>query len=166
MGADSAGVSGLNLRTRTDPKVFQLGGLLCGFTTSFRMGQLLRWKWQIPARPEKQSMDEYLATALVDSIRQCFKDGGFAEKKNEQESGGTFLIACEGRLFTIHDDYQVAETSDDFAAVGCGDEYALGALHALRDHRRTEQHVRVALEAAEHFSAGVRGPFLIQSLAK
>ena len=70
MGADSAGVSGLDLRTRADPKVFQLGGLLCGFTTSFRMGQLLRWKWQIPARPEKQALDEYLATTMVDSIRQ------------------------------------------------------------------------------------------------
>ena len=55
----------------------------------------------------------------------------------------------------------VAEAADGYAAVGCGDRLALGALFAtagtgLKPRRR----VLRALAAAERFSAGVRGPFV------
>ncbi len=40
MGADSAGVSGLALAVRRDPKIYRVGDFLFGFTSSFRMGQL------------------------------------------------------------------------------------------------------------------------------
>ena len=41
MGGDSAGVSGLDITVRADAKVFRNGDFLIGFTSSFRMGQLL-----------------------------------------------------------------------------------------------------------------------------
>ena len=42
LAGDSAGTSGWNLTVRADPKVFANDSYVMGFTTSFRMGQLLR----------------------------------------------------------------------------------------------------------------------------
>jgi len=41
MGGDSAGVANYSLSVRKDPKVFKRYGFIFGFTSSFRMGQLL-----------------------------------------------------------------------------------------------------------------------------
>lgn len=45
-------------------------------------------------------------------------------------------------------------------AVGCGDQIARGALYGTQMQPPKER-IRIALEAAERFSAGVRGPFII-----
>ena len=50
IGGDSAGVAGLSLVVRADEKVLRNGDFLMGFTTSFRMGQLLRYKLDPPRR--------------------------------------------------------------------------------------------------------------------
>ena len=47
IGGDSAGVGGMSLTVRADEKVFQNGEFLMGFTTSFRMGQLLRYSLKL-----------------------------------------------------------------------------------------------------------------------
>jgi len=168
IGGDSAGVGGYSLILRADEKVFQNGPVLMGFTSSFRMGQLLRYSLSVPVHPfgpDGQPMDtyEYMVTIFIDAVRKCLKDGGFAEKENEKEWGGTFLVGYKGRLFMIQDNYQVAESIDNFQSVGCGEEIARGAL-CVTQGLPPEQRIRLALEAAERYSAGVRGPFLIKEL--
>ena len=103
-------------------------------------------------------------TTFIDAVRDCLKTGGWAKKDDEREEGGTFLVGVKGRLFTVEDDYQVGASADGYAAVGCGSEIALGALFATaRTRMSPERRLTVALEAAERFSAGVRGPFLCLS---
>ncbi|MFC7533898.1 hypothetical protein [Actinoplanes sp. GCM10030250] len=163
IGGDSAGVSGMNLSVRADTKVFRNGAYLFGFTTSFRMGQLIRYSLA-PSAP-KGDLDRFMTTTFVDALRDCLKSGGYARKEEEQEMGGTFLVGVRGRLFVIHDDYQVGKAADGFAAVGCGDQVALGALFATAGRgMKPRARVRLALRAAERFSAGVRGPFVCLSL--
>jgi hypothetical protein len=41
IGGDSAGISGWDVTVRADPKVFLSGPYAMGFTSSFRLGQLL-----------------------------------------------------------------------------------------------------------------------------
>jgi ATP-dependent protease HslVU (ClpYQ) peptidase subunit len=159
IGGDSAGVSGMSLTVRGDAKVFRKGRYLFGFTTSFRMGQLIRYSLTLP-KPTG-NLDAFMATTFVDAVRDCLKAGGWAAKENDREEGGTFLVGVRGQLFAVYDDYQVAKAADGFAAVGCGDQIALGALFAtdgtgMGPRRR----VKTALAAAERFSAGVRGPFV------
>ena len=163
MGADSAGVSGHSLRVRADEKVFIKGDFIMGFTTSFRMGQLLRYNLRIPPQGKDTDIFEYMVTSFVESVRKCLKDGGFAEKKDEHEKGGTFLVGYAGRLFCVNSDYQVEETLLPYAATGCGEDIALGALFA-NGHLKPEERILQALEAAEQFSAGVRRPFVIKQL--
>lgn len=165
MGGDSAGVAGLDIRTRKDPKVFIKGEFIFGFTSSFRMGQLLRHSFTAPARNAGQSVDDYMAGPWIDAVRKCLKDGGYASVENNTETGGQFLVGYAGRLFQVDSDFQVGEVAEPYDAVGCGHKYALGTLHALHGSLKDPKRlVRKALESAAFFSAGVRAPFTIEVL--
>jgi len=160
IGGDSAGISGLSLTVRADTKVFHNGPYLFGFTGSFRMGQLIHHA-MTPPEP-KRPVEKFMSTTFVDSLRGCLKEGGWARKESDREEGGTFLVGVSGRLFIIESDYQVGFTADGYAAVGCGDEIALGALYATAGtDMPPRKRVQVALKAAERFSAGVRAPFVV-----
>lgn len=166
IGGDSAGVDDwYGLVIRSDPKVVQVRNMLIGFTSSFRMGQLLAHSLPGLVQPEKdEDVFGWMVGTFIDAVRNTLKSGGFAHRENEVERGGSFLVAFRGRLFEIGPDYQVGENADGVAAVGCGYMIALGALHASRAVEDPEQRVRMALEAAEHFSAVVRGPFRVMSI--
>lgn len=158
LGGDSAGVSGWDLTIRADTKVFVTGPFVMGFTTSFRMGQLLRHAFVPPVHPDGMEVDRFMVTAFVDAVRECLKAGGWAKKDAEREDGGTFLVGYRGRLFTVYGDYQVEESAFGCAAAGCGDMQVMGALFATQG-KAPHKRLRVALAAAEALSAGVRGPF-------
>jgi hypothetical protein len=163
MGGDSAGVAGYGLTVRSDVKVFKNGPFLMGFTTSFRMGDLLRYSFNPPKHHPDVEIRRYMVVDFVNAVRQCLKDGGYASNDKGEESGGTFLVGYKGRLFKIDGDYQVGESLDGYDAVGCGYQIASGSLfstHNLDPRKRIE----IALEAAERHSAGVRGPFHLEVL--
>lgn len=160
MGGDSAGVAGWSLTVRSDTKVFETGPFLMGFTTSFRMGQLLRYSLKPPEHPKGMDTLQFMSTLFIDAVRKCLGDGGFLTKDKGAEEGGTFLVGYRGRLFKVDSDFQVGEAADKFAAVGCGADVALGALFATR-HLPPQARVSSALQAAERFSAGVRRPFVL-----
>jgi hypothetical protein len=160
IGGDSAGVgSGWGLTVRADPKVFRNGPYLFGFTSSFRMGQLLRYAFDVPA-PDGD-VERFMSTTFIDAVRSCLKEGGWAKKESEREEGGNFLVGVAGRLFEVCSDFQVCEPIVGYAAVGCGYQLALGALYATaRTRMAPARRIEIALRAAERFSAGVRGPFV------
>lgn len=163
MGADSAGVSGLDVIVRSDRKIFRNGPFLMGFTSSFRMGQLLAYKLKVPERREGQDIMEFMVTDFVDAVRTTFKDGGYISTKDSRESGGAFLVGYEGKLFQIECDFQVGECSYQYDACGCGTPYALGSLRNSNDLEPRDR-LQQALETAAHFSAGVCGPFFFEEL--
>lgn len=160
IGGDSAGISGLSLTVRADTKVFHNGAYLFGFTGSFRMGQLIHHALT-PPEP-KRPLEKFMSTTFIDALRACLKEGGWARRESDREEGGTFLVGVAGRLFTVESDYQVGYTTDGYAAVGAGDEIALGALYATAGTQLPpRKRVQLALKASERFSAGVRAPFVI-----
>lgn len=162
MGADSAGVAGWDLTVRADEKVFRKGPFLMGFTSSFRMGQLLRYRLTPPEHPDGMGDFEYMATNFVDAVRSALADGGWRKKEHEREEGGTFLVGYRGRVYTVEDDFQVGASVDGYDACGCGRAIARGALYVLaRSKLDGTQRVTMALAAAEASSAGVRAPFKI-----
>lgn len=164
IGGDSAGVGGhYSLTLRADQKVFRNGEFLFGFTSSFRMGQLLRYSLTPPKQKEEQDVFSFMVNDFTNAVRECLKAGGYATKKEEVETGGIFLVGYRGRLFRVDSDYQVGESLDGYDACGCGEAVLQGALFAARDVK-DELRMRIALEAAEHHSAGVRGPFHVEHL--
>jgi hypothetical protein len=163
MGGDSAGVGGYELTVRADAKVFRNGPMLFGFTSSFRMGQLLRYALTVPDHDPRVDIDRFMATTFIDAVRACLKANGFARTNNSAEEGGQFLVGYRSRLFYVGADYQVGEALDGFDAVGCGHDVAKGAL-AVTAHLEGRDRVLAALGAAERYSAGVRAPFRVDVL--
>lgn len=166
MGGDSAGVAGLSLSIRADEKVFINGPFLMGFTSSFRMGQLLRYKFDPPKQTVGQDDMKYMVTDFIDSVRACFADNGFGSMSaGTNNSGGTFMVGYNSKLYVVHSDFQVGIPTHQYGAVGCGSDLALGALHASQS-KKPDERIEMALTAASEFSAGVAPPFLIMKLNK
>ena len=162
MGGDSAASSGWDIRTETGPKVFIVGEFIIGYTSSFRMGQLLQY--QLSVKPREQMSDRaYMITVFAEAVRTLLKEHGYARVDNNEETGGIFLVGYHGHLYRVQDDFAVLQSADGFDAVGCGMSYALGALRVL-DKADPQDVLTKALETAEYFSNGVRGPFHFEVL--
>ena len=163
MGADSAGVGGLSLDICKNPKIYRNGPFILGFTSSFRMGQLLGYSLQVPKQKKDEPIENFMAVTFINAVRDCLKAGGFSKKENEVETGGTFIVGYKGRIFVIFDDFQVHEPTQSFTSVGCGDHIAKGSLFSTK-HLNPYSRIKTALRAAESFSAGVRKPFIVEEL--
>lgn len=162
IGGDSAGVSGLDVTKRKDVKVFKNGDFVMGFTSSFRMGQLLHYSLNPPKIKRNQDIMEYMVNNFVPSVKQCLKDGGYGKSGGDGDRGGTFLVGFKGRLFRIDNDFQVGESYEDYDAVGCGESYAKGCLFG-NSHLPPEDRIIQALSAAEYMSGGVMAPFVLET---
>lgn len=169
IGGDSASTNDSGLQTiLASHKVFFIGSqetrMLLGCTTSCRMMQLLRYELHLPPYEQTMEVEEYLVTKFVNAVRDCLRSGGFAQKENEKEAGGNFLVGFAGRLFEVQDDYQVSEPVNGYEAVGSGAKFALGSLYAT-PQLLPEQRIELALQAATYHNAYVRPPYLIHCLS-
>jgi hypothetical protein len=165
MGGDSAGVctSSLSLVVRKDPKVFVKGKFIMGFTSSFRMGNLLQYSFKIPEHPLTMTDEAYMNTVFVDAVRSCFKKGGYSSTDSGQETGGQFIVGHNKKIYIIGSDFQVGIPVDNYSACGCGSDLCLGSLYSTIGMPPNKR-IRMALQAAERFSGGVRRPFTIKSI--
>jgi len=163
LGGDSAGVAADFTRTlRRDHKVFKKANMVFGFTTSFRMGQLLQYNLVIPRHHSNVSDFAYLCSVFSDALIKCFTEKNYAEVKDNQIVGGTFLVGYRGKLYKIYSDFQVAHSVESYNSCGSGDLQALGALRALEPYKLSAvERIKRALATAAHFSAAVAPPFRI-----
>lgn len=163
MGADSAGSDGYTIEYRADPKLFTNNGYLMGFTTSFRMGQILHHNFD-PSPPEGNPYAHMVKTFIPEAM-EALHNNIWLKNKDAKAEGGTFMVGFDGRLFTVYDDFQVAEIKSGINSVGSGAAYALGSLYATRKiDMLPKDRVKQALEAAAHFSPSVAKPFLIKKV--
>jgi ATP-dependent protease HslVU (ClpYQ) peptidase subunit len=158
IGADSAAASGWEVRASSTPKIFERGPFVIAYTTSFRMGQILHYQVDFPKAETYD--EEYMVTKFTEAVRLKFKELGFTKIDSNREEGGAFIVGIYGKVYMVHEDFQVQHFVDGLCAGGCGREYALGAMAALRNLPPVECMTR-ALETAEYFSGGVRGPFMV-----
>jgi ATP-dependent protease HslVU (ClpYQ) peptidase subunit len=166
IGGDSAGVSGYSIHIRADEKVFRNGPFIMGFTSSFRMGQLLRYVFQPPEQPADMDDRKFMVAVFIPAVKKCFKSGGFQRSKDGGDRGGAFLVGYKGRLYEIDEDYQVGLLADNVASVGCGESVALGAMYGLA-HTKLDPIAKIlkALEITSYLNAGVRPPFIVETLS-
>jgi len=170
MGGDSAASSYHFCTTRIDSKVFIKDQFIIGFTSSFRMGQLLEYNLH-SVEPAKNSFKnqmkndiEFMSTIFIDNVRKCLKEGGYANHNNNVETGGEFLVGYKGNIYHICSDFQVGVPVDNYDSVGCGDQIALGAIsayHQLSKKIEPKKAIEIALTAASKYSGFVKPPFKI-----
>ena len=181
-GDSGSGIPDLQVvSVMAQPKVFGVRtfgdepSAVIGFTDSFRMGELLQHRLQLPTRRRSEEDDElvptleWIAGRLANAIREVFRNGGWWTKENEKEKGGQFLFGYEGRLFNYSSEHGFTENANGVDAVGSGFEVALGAMTGLLliDPSLADR-PRVLLLAAETAAsehiAFVRPPFHVASL--
>lgn len=165
VGADSIAVNThyLTKHIRKDRKVFRNGPFIIGFTTSFRMGQLLEHDLEVPKHPGGMSDMTYMVKCVVPAIRNCFRQGGILRTDSNVENGGQFIFVYNKEIYVIDSDFQIAWNDCDYASVGGASDFAMGSLYTSSGDPITR--VKKALSTAEHFNAGVSAPFNIISTA-
>jgi hypothetical protein len=185
MGGDSAGWSEDHiLMPLGNPKVFRVIArapeekqalqdlhFLIGYTSSYRMGQLLHYTLgdilgrELPLPTAGDDLFGYMATTFVTGVQYCLGRGGYQKEDNKQISGGTFLVGTRGRLFMIGDEYQVVESQAGYHACGSGRPLALGSLFTSGSIGwEPDKRILLALDAAAEFTGYVRGPHTIEVL--
>lgn len=161
IGADSAGVAGLDVTIRKDAKAFKVGEFVMGGTSSFRMIQLLRFSFKPPE--VKGDVYKYMCTGFIDEVKNVFAKNGYSKIESNEHTGGVFLVGYKNRLFKVDSDFQVGESTDKYDSCGCGQSFSLGAFAAMPKSMRAIDKVKKALDVAVHFSGGVRPPYTIVS---
>jgi len=165
IGGDSLGAdtSSFECTIRADEKVFVNGKFIMGFTTSFRMGQVLQYVFIPPDHDPRVNAFAYMVTTFMDALRKCLDGAGILTTENGVQECGNFLVGYDGHLYHVGPDFQVGESRAPYDAVGAGSSQALGAMFAT-DGMEPKARIEMALKAAERFCMGVRGPFVIKEL--
>lgn len=162
MGADSVAVSGWDVTTQRQPKIFRTGDFLIGVSGYPRLRQILQYRFTPPVHTPDRDDLHYMSVDFVDAMREASKDAGYARKDSEQERVDSFtLVGYRERFYVVEMNYQVVDFASPYAVIGSGESYALGALYATQNAGFDPlERVRLALRAAEEYSATVRGPFM------
>ena len=133
MGWDSQATGGNSIHKAE--KVFGKNGqLYVGVAGRARYGNVLSYL-DVPAvHPAEYAAEDfdamaYLVTevvpAWVEGLEQQFKK---IPDQAEDWPDGVGLVVIHGRIFEVGHDFTVTEAMQDFAGVGSGSDYALGAL--------------------------------------
>lgn len=162
IGGDSAGVnSHEHLQLRKDSKVFKRNEeYLIGVSGSWRANQVLKVAG-LPNAPildyDQKPLDPFLW------MIQMFLP---AIRKMDMPEDFELLVGFRGRLFHVYGTSQVSEEIAGYEACGSGAQVARGSLYSTdrEPHVSPEVRIKLALQAAERFCSGVRGPFNILEL--
>lgn len=118
------------------PKNTSKEDILIGYAGSFRMGQLLQYKFK-PSRPVKYTdIYEYLCTKFVDEIKDLFEKNNYSRLVDNEAIGGSFLVGAKGRLFTIQNDFSVLEYKERFTSIGGGYQFATASMETFEQLKK------------------------------
>lgn len=143
--------------------------IVVGTSGSIRAGQVVS-VMPAPDWTAGQSAYHYLIGPFVAAVRSALEDAGQVGKSPIQsdETELTMLVAIDGCLFVIWQDFSVTQPIDPYAAIGSGTDLALGALFALHNfpptfglpgHPSAIDMVTKALHAAAAYDDGCGAPF-------
>jgi ATP-dependent protease HslVU (ClpYQ) peptidase subunit len=162
LGADSAAAAGDEIYTLDLPKVFARGAYLFGYCGSYRIGQILRYRVELPEPPIAGELEPFFIRELIPAIRHAVeKDGAAGPGRAFLGEKTTILMGCRAQLWCIMSDLTVVPAGP-FAAIGSGRLRAYAALHALQAVaiEPAQRRLKLALEASAAFTSSVRPPWV------
>lgn len=169
LGSDLLGSNGHNCTHQRDDKLFRKGNMLIGCSGSYRITQLLKYKFKLPYHDSNLMTDEYINTIFIDNFIKCLDDNKYTKPNDKCPISDNILIGYNNRIFKIQSDYSIIENSYPYLSIGSGAETAMGALTALTEHDSTikpQTLIHLALKAAGTNICTVHSPFKIMSLKK
>lgn len=158
MAGDLMAHNGFTGNVLDKSKVFIKEGFIVGYTTSFRMGQILEYAWTPPSKKESQTEDSYIYIDIVNSFREVFSQNGYGNKDGIEDHSGEFIFGYKGRLFLHQQNYSILE-SNSFVATGSGGYHAEAAIATMLKHGVYEGEYECllgsAIEVASSFVSSV-----------
>lgn len=112
----------------------------------------------VPTIAERKNLYKFMITKFVPSMRECLEENGWKPVQGD-DSGFSLLIAFDGELFDISDDFSVLLNDTGIYGVGNGSKYAIGALSVGAT-------VEQALQVAADNDIYTSGPFQIVKQTK
>ena len=109
---------------------------------------------------DKKDLYHFMIARFIPALKQCFKDNDFKlEDNDDSETRFGFLVAVNGELFDISDDFAVCLDTSGIYGIGSGASLGIGALKSGKSIRR-------ALEIAAENDPYTAAPFLIMEQAR
>ena len=109
---------------------------------------------------DKKDLYHFMIARFIPALKQCFKDNDFKlEDNDDNETRFGFLVAVNGELFDISDDFAVCLDTSGIYGIGSGASLGIGALKSGKSIRR-------ALEIAAESDPYTAAPFLIMEQAR
>lgn len=164
MAGDTQGSSDLVKYEVTRPKVFKNGEFLFGYTSSFRFGDILEYIFVPPARAFDMTDIAYLIKYFIPELRECLEKHKYTGI-DENGQSGNFLLGYRGHLYEVQGDFSIVEPTQNFASVGSGFAYCLGAMSVLvKTTYPPEDIVRKAVETSINHNPYVGGQVTVMVL--
>jgi len=162
MGGDSATSFGTRIALDPKGKVFKAStGLIMGLSGYSRVADVVRYGFTPPALTEGQALDAYMRFTFAQALRDFLKEHTHTSTKDGYENTGLWgILGWRGQLWELSCDLGITQSLDPYMATGSGGDLALAVLHVTPELEPRDRIDR-ALRAAEHYDAGVRGPFTL-----
>lgn len=134
------------------PKIWKSGPYIFGYAGTFD-SQIIQYNFNPPA-PEG-NLDKFMHTKFLKSLKSFYNEWDMGGKDSEV----SIIIGIKGRLYEHDADTLTLISYDrDYLAIGSGADYALGSLHATRNHKDPKRRLALALDAACILSTSCIGP--------
>lgn len=118
------------------------------------------WTPPTPTPIEKKDLYHFIISKVVPSMKNCFKDNDYKwEGEKGDEAKFSFLLAINGEVFDIADDFAISVDATGIYGIGSGSSLAIGAIKAGAS---IEQALSIASELDPYTSA----PFVYFEQAK
>lgn len=108
----------------------------------------------VPTANDRKNLYKFMITKFVPAMKECLEENDYKVDSSDKDSGFSMLIAFDGEIFDISDDFSVLVSEDGIYGIGNGAKWAMGALHAGAT-------VQEALEVAAKKDIYTSGPFQI-----
>jgi hypothetical protein len=140
----------------TTSKVFSKKGVVFGYTTSYRFGQLIEHVVPDPVVPNDESeIYRWLIAVLIPDIKKVLKEA-------EYDKGGNCLIGIKSQLWEMQDDFSVLRSVKGFNSCGSGYEYAVSSMQTNmslsgipKNDTAAREAIKLAIQTAGTFSPSV-----------
>lgn len=145
IAGDKLGSNGFTKSIQTEPKVFEKkfikiaddglnrteSVLAMGYTSSFRMGQLLTYNLNLPDQKANQTFAQYLVLEVIPLIRKLFKEEWGARDTTQDIGGGQFIILHDHVIYEVQGDFSVLQPKTQITSVGSGTYHAIASMEAF-----------------------------------
>lgn len=165
LGSDSF-LGGAFIRDQIDrPKFFQKGErFYIAFAGGLRGAQIVEHdiKFRKP-RPDEDE-EAFLVTEVSKKLQAKFSKVGaqIKDEGNVATHDADFLVCINGKVFIIQDDYSVIRSTHGFAAIGAGQDFALGSMATIfHTKQNPKKKILRVLEVSAKLSPQVCAPFHI-----